>query len=316
MDPIHKKHRQRLFIYDVREMLALFLLGTMTMIFTFTLGLHFGKRINSFPQFAKGKEASFARALADAIPDKEHFLVDSKGKHEIHEVLEDVLSEELHEEVARSGIRLTSPQVIDLPENPKNSNEGATTLVAAKIAAEHLAESDPGAAIKRSPAAKAAMAKGEDLKITPQRSTDKVAKAKKISDPGAAAIADAAEEASDRPKASAHPPRLAKISPAREISKYTLQIGAFPSEEEAKKRIAALNEDDYRPVLKEVDLKEKGKWYRLYLGEFATRFAAQKAGEEYSSQQVIDGFVISPFEGAGKKVNLSAAEASPSAGSE
>ena len=256
MEPIHKRHRQRLFIYDLREMLTLFFLGIMAMAFTFTLGLHFGKRINGFPQFAKGQESPFAKSLADSIPDKEHFFVDNNGRREIHEVLEDVLTEELHEEVARSGLRLDSPQIIDLPAQPKNTNEGATTLVV----------NDPGSTRA---AGEAAIAK---------------------------AAAEAAPKSTEKTSTKTRGPAAqAKALPNSAGEKYTLQIGAFHSEEEAKERIAALTNEEYQPVLRAVDLKEKGKWYRLYLGQFSTRYAAQKAGEEYHSQQLIDSFVISPW---------------------
>ncbi len=46
------------------------------------------------------------------------------------------------------------------------------------------------------------------------------------------------------------------------------------------------------PYLHETELKGKGKWFRLYLGGYTTRPAAQHAGEQYRSHHLIPSFIV------------------------
>jgi len=78
-----------------------------------------------------------------------------------------------------------------------------------------------------------------------------------------------------------------------EVGKYTLQIGAFRTEEEAKDRVSFLEAAGQKPFYKNVDLKSKGKWYRVYLGHYRSSEQAEEAGLRYKAQNVIESFVVS-----------------------
>ncbi len=81
---------------------------------------------------------------------------------------------------------------------------------------------------------------------------------------------------------------------------YTLQVGSHPSFEEAQAQFARLKEAELRPFVREAELEGKGKWYRVYVGGFASRELAEKAGVNYRESGKIDSFVLAnnTFSGA------------------
>jgi len=84
-------------------------------------------------------------------------------------------------------------------------------------------------------------------------------------------------------------PAAKRGSPA---GKFTLQIGSHQKLLEAKDQIEALETLGLRPFLRGVDLKTKGKWFRVYLGGYQTRDEAEKAGARFRAQQMIQSFIV------------------------
>lgn len=126
--------KQRFFIYDRREALVLILLGIMVAVFAFTLGVHLGKK-------AGGKEASSSPSVATELVPNVH---DNPTREEMNErdrearaqasqeggassPADDSLSQALHDEVARTGVKLDSPKETELPTETKSKVGGATT---------------------------------------------------------------------------------------------------------------------------------------------------------------------------------------------
>jgi cell division septation protein DedD len=83
----------------------------------------------------------------------------------------------------------------------------------------------------------------------------------------------------------------AAIRPTPE-GKFTLQIGSYPELNEAKDLVDALEALGLRPYLRVADIKNKGKWFRVYMGGFASKDAANQAGEGYKSKHVINSYII------------------------
>jgi hypothetical protein len=52
-------------------------------------------------------------------------------------------------------------------------------------------------------------------------------------------------------------------------------------------------QNDLSPFMREAEVKGKGKWYRLYLGGYPNKNAAEQAGEKYRSQRKIASFIVS-----------------------
>jgi cell division septation protein DedD len=75
--------------------------------------------------------------------------------------------------------------------------------------------------------------------------------------------------------------------------KYTLQVGSYPTEAEAKERVDSLREHGLNPFLRQAEVKGLGLRYRLFVGGFASREEAEKSGKEYQAQHVIHSFLVS-----------------------
>lgn len=215
--------KQRLFIYDRREMGVLILLGVMIALFAFTLGLHMGKRVG--PAASQGSvhlpDTPIADTTMDAVPDRVEINEQSKGAQQ---AAEQVLNESLQGEVARTGLKLDPSHQVDLPRKPKDTKAGATTL-----------ESPEGQTV--------------------------------------AAVL----------------PALARSAPK---GKFTLQIGSYPTLEEAKSQLQALESQGAEPFLRTAEVTGKGKWFRVYLGGFESKKQAESQAQDYLKKHLIHSFIV------------------------
>ncbi len=75
-------------------------------------------------------------------------------------------------------------------------------------------------------------------------------------------------------------------------SRYTLQVGSFPSLHEAEPELLKLNENGLRAEVREVELAGKGKWFRLFVGQFESVKDAEKAGKSFKKERRIAEFVV------------------------
>lgn len=76
------------------------------------------------------------------------------------------------------------------------------------------------------------------------------------------------------------------------VGKFTLQIGSYPTMEEARDQADSLEALGLKPVMRPADVKGK-RWYRLFAGNFNSKELAEKAGAQYVSQHMIDAFIVS-----------------------
>ncbi len=75
-------------------------------------------------------------------------------------------------------------------------------------------------------------------------------------------------------------------------SRYTLQVGSYPSLHEAEPELLKLNENGLRAEVREVELAGKGKWFRLFVGQFESVKDAEKAGKSFKKERRIAEFVV------------------------
>lgn len=75
-------------------------------------------------------------------------------------------------------------------------------------------------------------------------------------------------------------------------SRYTLQVGSYPSLRDAEPELLKLNENGLRAEVREVEITGKGKWYRLFVGQFDTVKDADKAGKNFRKERRIADFVV------------------------
>ncbi len=118
--------KQRIFIYDRREVAVLVLLGLMVAVFAFTLGVHLGKKIGP-DQVAVNHQSDHtlpAETVDDAVPSR---LEMSEQTKDVDDAMDESLNQVLHDEVARSGVKIGKIKQIKLPSKAASKNQGATT---------------------------------------------------------------------------------------------------------------------------------------------------------------------------------------------
>ena len=99
-------------------------------------------------------------------------------------------------------------------------------------------------------------------------------------------------ESTPEPKTEAKPIVQRESSTNAGASRYTLQVGSFPSLREAEPELLKLNENGLRAEVREVELTGKGKWFRLFVGQFESVKDAEKAGKSFKKERRIAEFVV------------------------
>lgn len=252
------EQKQRFFIYDRKEMGVLLLLGVMVAVFAFTLGVHLGKRVGPRVVAHGPGDAETAPTVPDKLPNRQELTEQAKGAQQ---AADESLNQALHDEVARTGIRLDTPRQLTLPEKTISKNGGATT---GGPAVQH---SDPVSVPVPAPT-----------------------HASKPVGTHSAKDAEEGDEAAARtaPVAAGDSVALLRSAPA---GRFTLQIGSYPAFEEGRDQADSLEALGLKPHMRRAEVNGK-TWYRLYVGGFNSKEAAEKAGARYVSQRMIDAFIV------------------------
>ena len=74
---------------------------------------------------------------------------------------------------------------------------------------------------------------------------------------------------------------------------FTLQLSASQVREDAERFAAKLRARGYQPYVVESDVRDRGRWYRVRLGEFASKEAAAKYLEDFRRETQLQAFVTS-----------------------
>lgn len=246
------EQKQRLFIYDRREVVILVTLGLMVAAFAFTLGVHLGKKVTTKALTSATAEVPQTPTLQDNLPNRQELTEQARNAQQ---AADDELSHTLHEEVEKTGIKLKTPRQVDLPSETKTKNGGATTLKTEAVAPVPQT-------------------------VSPKKDIEELNKAAEQ-----LAATDTAIEPREKP--------AEKTGADAAHGKFTLQIGSFPSAEEAKSKMDELRSQGLRPFVRSADVKGLGKRFRLFVGDFSSREDAEKAGKKYQSERVIESYLVS-----------------------
>jgi cell division protein FtsN len=201
---------------------------------------------------------------------------------------EDAANQATHDEVSRTGIRLEDSKQLELPEKTKSANGGATSL--GNKAAPHPRATEQKHAVSHENAPRAQTTPTE----SENAASEEEAPSESIENPqqkeALAELKALNEKASGHKSEKPHHATSTKSLGAS--GKFTLQIGSYSSEKDAEERLKDLEISGLSPRIHATDLKSKGRWYRIYLGGFPTKAAAEKAGKKYRAQGVIDSFIV------------------------
>lgn len=203
---------RKIFVFDRKELLVLTLLSVTVAFFSFTMGVHLGKTVAPATGIPGDNHAHGVTAEEDPLPNRQEFVERGKG---VEQEADLALSQSLHTEVAKTGMKLDVPRQVELPEAPRTVEAGKTTLS------------------KR---------------------------------------------------------ELRRIEKSE--GRYTLQVGSYPSMEEAQGMMDRLEKAGMTPALKAADVKNLGRRYRVFVGRFDSKDAAAAAGNRYQAEKVIESYVV------------------------
>jgi septal ring-binding cell division protein DamX len=104
----------------------------------------------------------------------------------------------------------------------------------------------------------------EESKITDEE------KLKKLMDESKTRLSDELEKFSSEDKASTANQSIAPNTSSALAGKYTIQLGSYPSVDEAKQFAEGFTVRGYSPIINESTIEGKGTWYRVSLGLFGS----------------------------------------------
>lgn len=96
-------------------------------------------------------------------------------------------------------------------------------------------------------------------------------------------------EPTPEPEAKPKPSKPAEVD--RDQARFTLQISSFQSRVEADTLRAQMNAAGYKPYIVEAEVPDKGTWYRVRLGLYASYDDAIAAKQAFESDQQIIAYV-------------------------
>jgi len=102
-----------------------------------------------------------------------------------------------------------------------------------------------------------------------------------------------AQELQQRPPAAPQKSAAATTAPASaQQGTYLLQVGSFQRRQDAERFSTKFTPLGMTPLVREVQLSGRGTWYRVYVGGFASKAAAEEARQRVQRALKIEGLVV------------------------
>ncbi len=81
------------------------------------------------------------------------------------------------------------------------------------------------------------------------------------------------------------------VKPAASKIRYTIQVAAYPDRGMAEDEVRSMKRRGYAAFVVATSLAEKGTWYRVRVGSFANRPAAEKLAAELKAKEGVETFI-------------------------
>lgn len=118
------QQKQKVFVYDRKEVLVLGMITVVVAAFAFTLGIHLGKRVAPPPPPTAAADAESVATAGDSVPNRAEIQEQAKG---LIENADESVEQDLREAVEKEGLKLAKKRQVELPQTTINHNAGATT---------------------------------------------------------------------------------------------------------------------------------------------------------------------------------------------
>jgi DedD protein len=128
-----------------------------------------------------------------------------------------------------------------------------------------------------------------DAEAKPKQHETAKAPETKAEKPAIKPVAQQTAKAQRPPAPSPKEPAAAKQAASK--VRYTIQVGSYPEKAMAEEETKNMKKRGYAAFLVATDIPDKGKWYRVRVGSFATKQSAEKLAKELKNKEGIDGFI-------------------------
>ncbi len=272
---------------DSRQIVSMLIGGLVVLSAVFVLGVVVGKKLST------SEQASEAPDLLSALDQKAAAMEEVRGASSL--TFEDELTKKAPSEPARlPDAPKVAPPAKAEPVKPTAPVENEKRSVVAAVPAPALDAGTPVAVAKLE-------AKATEPKVEPEPMLEPKADAK-VADAKVAAKVEPKVKAADEAVTARTAPRdgglkdaLARAekrpSEASPNGAFTLQLSASQSRAEADKFVAQLRSKGYAPYIQEAAVPGRGTWYRVRMGSFASRDAAQRYLTDFRRETQLEAFV-------------------------
>jgi hypothetical protein len=89
---------------------------------------------------------------------------------------------------------------------------------------------------------------------------------------------------------------LGQSSTSKTLKTITIQVVSLKNAEKAEQELARLESHGLDPFMRHEPVKDKGMWYRIYVGRFEKRDDATKFAQEIKDRGIISGFWVKQIE--------------------
>jgi len=113
---------EKFFIFTWKELIVIILMVFTLLGFFFTLGLHYGKKINIPQQALTNEDGEKLEASPESLPPREAL---EDGSQHAKAVSADTLKEATKEELAKTGVKIDLPKAVALPAEKTEATEHA-----------------------------------------------------------------------------------------------------------------------------------------------------------------------------------------------
>ena len=261
------------------QFFAILVLEVFTLFFVFYLGARYGRE---FLGLDKGPAVAAVEAPAPAaeetVPEGPQVLTtsDPEAAKVAAELLEKADTPELKDRIAKmfdqtgaaAGAGKT-PEVIDRNRAPDVATVPAEE---GRTPGEMMAESAAAAGTGGRPAA-----------LPPEEPP--AAGATRTADPELAKAEDATtkQQASDT--------SVIRVKSA-DNGRYAVQVGSYPKLDEATRSVERWKGKGYPAYMMIADIPDRGRWYRVRLGGFATREDASRYLKEFQTRENVEALIV------------------------
>lgn len=118
------QQKQKVFVYDRKEVVVLAMISVVVAAFAFTLGVHLGKRVAPTPPPGHASDAESVATVGDSVPNRAEIQEQAKG---LLENADEAVEQDLREAVQKEGLKLEQKRQVELPKSTLSHNAGATT---------------------------------------------------------------------------------------------------------------------------------------------------------------------------------------------